>query len=64
MRDRGEKRKIQEMPTAAEPARAMRKRYFKLLNRPAPSKLFSPFRFPLLRLAQSQKSMVAPMGQR
>jgi len=52
MRDRGEKRKIHEMPNNAEPARAMRIRYFNPLNRSAPSKLFSPLNFSLLPLTQ------------
>jgi len=37
----GEKRKIHEMPASAEPARAMRKRYFRPLNRLRPQSCFA-----------------------
>jgi len=60
MRDRGEKRKIHEMPTSAEPARAMRMTYFKPLKRPAASKLFSPLDFPLLPWTQSRSQQWRP----
>jgi hypothetical protein len=56
MRERGEKRKPEDIPTSDVPAIPARNRYFKLRYSPETSKLFSgDLRF-LFRLSQSTKS--------
>jgi hypothetical protein len=62
IRERGEKRNTEEMPTMHVAATAMRKMYFRDRDLPAASKLLFR-RLLCLRVNQSLKSIVAPMGQ-